>query len=50
MIYIETPGSSEFLDSHHKCVQAKIYMQSVVGMMNVDLQQMQGTSIKTRSL
>lgn len=50
MIYIETAGSSQFLDSHHRRIQSKIYMQSIVGMMNVDLEQMQETSIKMWSL
>lgn len=50
MIYIETTGSSQFLDSHQGRVQTKIYMQSIVGMMNVDLEQIHGTSIKMWSL
>lgn len=50
MICIETAGSSQFLDSHHRRVQTEIYMQSIVGMINVDLEQMQETSIKMWSL
>lgn len=50
MIDIEIAWSFQFLDSHHRCVHTKIQMQSIVRMMNVNLEQMQGIFIKTWNL